>query len=280
MAQIGPDRRRVLHDRVQFTPAEVSIYYAVRCPHLKQVGHGEWRGGCVVHGGKDPNFAAKAATGQGFCHSQCNRGWDMIGLEMALTGATFKEAKKEIYRIVGRAEEPRRLSFRERIEKTYDYTDEHGALIYQVVRLRQPKDFRQRRPDANGGWIWEKAQRQVLYRLPEVIPASIVFVVEGEKDAETLCDYGFVATTNAGGAGAAWLPAYTEVLAGKEVILIPDNDAPGRERVVRIAEALVGKVSRLALIELTGAHDVTDWFEAGHSEVELIARVEETLVSL
>jgi hypothetical protein len=37
----------------------------------------------------------------------------------------------------------------------------------------------------------------VLYHLREVIDAAIVFVVEGEKDVETLREHGFVATTNA-----------------------------------------------------------------------------------
>jgi hypothetical protein len=36
----------------------------------------------------------------------------------------------------------------------YDYRDEHGAILFQVVRYADPKDFRQRRPDGNGGWIW------------------------------------------------------------------------------------------------------------------------------
>ena len=38
-----------------------------------------------------------------------------------------------------------------RIVATYDYTDADGKLLYQVVRY-EPKDFRQRRPDGNGGW--------------------------------------------------------------------------------------------------------------------------------
>src|SRR6202035_662934 len=46
----------------------------------------------------------------------------------------------------------------------YNYTDENGELLYQVVRYC-PKDFRQRTPDGNGGWIWRKEGRQVLYRL-------------------------------------------------------------------------------------------------------------------
>ena len=56
---------------------------------------------------------------------------------------------------------------------------------------------------------------------------------------------GFVATTNAGGAEAPWLPEFSESLAGREVIVIPDNDKPGRDRAARIALALIGRVTRL-----------------------------------
>jgi hypothetical protein len=158
-----------------------------------------------------------------------------------------------------------------RIVAEYDYTDEHGNLLYQVVRY-QPKDFKQRRPDGRGGWTWRKGARQVLYHLPEVLEAPIVFVVEGERDVETLRDYGFVATTNAGGAKTHWAPQFTEALRGREVILIPDNDAPGRKRVLNIARALLGQVARLVVLELEGgSKDITEWFSQGHSELELIA---------
>ena len=54
-----------------------------------------------------------------------------------------------------------------KIVKTYDYKDESGQLLYQVVRY-EPKDFRQRRPDGQGGWIWNlQGVRRVLYRLQE-----------------------------------------------------------------------------------------------------------------
>jgi 5S rRNA maturation endonuclease (ribonuclease M5) len=160
-----------------------------------------------------------------------------------------------------------------RIVATYDYTDQDGNLLYQVVRY-QPKDFRQRRPDGNGGWIWRKGSRQVLYRLPEILEAAIIFVVEGEKDVETLRSHGFVATTNAGGAKTTWLTEFTEALAGREVILIPDNDGPGIERAARIARSLLHRVTRLAILELEGAKDVSEWFEKGHGEPELIELLE------
>ena len=105
-----------------------------------------------------------------------------------------------------------------------------------------------------------------------------MFVCEGEKDVETLRAHGFVATTNAGGAEAPWLPGFTEALRGREVILLPDLDRPGRERVARIARNLIGKVTRLVILELEGAKDVTEWFQQGHSECELIAQLEDSEV--
>src|SRR5262245_63486625 len=55
-----------------------------------------------------------------------------------------------------------------RIVAAYDYTDDEGELLYQVVRL-EPKDFRQRRPDGKDGWTWSAGERRVLYRLPELV---------------------------------------------------------------------------------------------------------------
>lgn len=184
---------------IQFTPPEVSTYFRVRLARLKQSRADQWRGPCPVHGGTDDNFAVDAATGRAYCHSRCGRGWDLIGLEMELSGKDFKAAKAGVFRIVGRTDEPKELKFRDRIETAYDYTDERGELLYQIVRLHSPKDFCQRQPDGKGDWIWKKNPRQVLYKLPEVIAAPIVFVAEGEKDAESLRSYGFVGTTNAGG---------------------------------------------------------------------------------
>ena len=73
-----------------------------------------------------------------------------------------------------------------KIVKTYDYTDADGTLLYQVCRL-EPKSFRQRRPDGNGGWDWKLEERRILYRLQDLkrYPFGTVFITEGEKDAST-----------------------------------------------------------------------------------------------
>src|SRR5215207_9540269 len=58
------------------------------------------------------------------------------------------------------------------IEKTYDYRDPDGKLLFQVVRYL-PKGFSQRRPDGVGGWIWNlEGVKRVLYRLPGLLAAD------------------------------------------------------------------------------------------------------------
>jgi putative DNA primase/helicase len=212
---------------------------------------------CPSHDDKNPSLSLSDSAGKLLvhCHAGCAQSDVIVALKAR---GLWPEGE---------------TSHQSFITASYDYTDEAGKLLYQVVRT-EPKGFFQRRPDGYGGWINEKGERQVLYRLREVTEAPIVFVVEGEKDAETLRNHGFMATTNAGGAKAPWLNQYTEALRGREVILIPDRDLAGRERVSRIARALFGKVERLVILELEGAKDITEWFERGHSECELIAQVE------
>jgi len=215
---------------------------------------------CPAHEDRNPSLAISERDGKVLVH--CHAGCEQNRVIEALKArGIWPEREHRDY--------PEKLG---RLVATYDYTDERGELLYQICRF-EPKTFRPRYPNGRGGWTWRKHPRQVLYRLREVLEATIVFVVEGEKDCETLREHGFPATTNAGGAEAPWLDSFTDALRGREVLLIPDNDAPGRQRVLRIARALLGKVPRLAVLELEGPgiKDVTDWFNAGHSELELIA---------
>lgn len=221
-----------------------------------------WMTRCPAHDDRNPSLSLRDIDGKVLVH--CHAGCDQRSVIEALKALGLWPEP-----------EPR---YSRRIMAAYDYRDEAGNLLYQVVRT-DPKGFFQRRPDGYGGWINRKGKRQVLYRLREVLEASILFCVEGERDVETLRDYGFVATTNAGGAGAPWLSQYTETLRGREVILIPDNDNPGRKRVARIARALLGNVQRLVILELEDGKDVTDWFARGHSELELMAQLEGEKVS-
>jgi hypothetical protein len=127
-----------------------------------------------------------------------------------------------------------------KIVKTYDYTDATGALLYQVCRL-EPKSFRQRRPDGNGGWIWEAGEQRVLYRLLDLLqyPDATVFLTEGEKDADRVAELGYCATTVASG---KWTPECVQALAGRDVWILQDNDDAGRNSAVKV-NAVVWMVS-------------------------------------
>lgn len=170
------------------------------------------------------------------------------------------------------------------IVRTYDYTDAQGTVLYQVTR-HEPKDFRQRRPDGHGGWVWGlEGVTLTLYRLPDVLEAIAlgkpIYVVEGEKDAETLIEMGYPATTNAAGA-KKWSDAFADILKGATVYVLPDNDKPGKQHGETVAEACQARGCLVKVIDLPGLPekgDVTDWFDAGHDLDEFDAVVNQAPV--
>ncbi len=255
---------------IELSTIEVKTYYAVRVPNMKQAGS-EWRGPCPVHHGKRDSFAVQPDTGRWFCHSTCGRGGDIIELETAITGAEFKTAKAEVYRLIGRSDSPNGSHpAGARIVAAYDYTDEAGQLLYQAVRM-DPKDFRQRKPDGNGGWVWNiQGVRLVPYRLPELLKRATetVFICEGEKDVHSLESLRLLATCNPMGAGK-WRADYSETLRGRSAVILPDNDKPGRAHSAAIASDLLRVGCEVRLVELPRGKDASDWLGAGGTLEEL-----------
>lgn len=174
-----------------------------------------------------------------------------------------------------------------KIVKTYDYTDESGKLIYQVVRY-EPKEFRQRRPDGNGGWIWSiKDIQPLFYRLPDLIEALAehrpIWLVEGEKDCETLWDWGVPATTNSGGA-KHWGRQDLSIFKDADIIVPLDNDDAGRVRADLIGSSLKDIANRVRILDFhnywkdapEGA-DVTDWRDHAGGTVERLYEISQEL---
>ena len=159
-----------------------------------------------------------------------------------------------------------------RIVATYDYTDADGTLLYQVLRSSR-KDFRQRRPDGNGGWTWKLDERRVLYRWPELLkfPDGTVFVCEGEKDADRVASLGHCATTVAAG---KWTDECVKALAGRDVIILEDNDDAGRKKALAAAQALHGTAKTIRIVslpDLPDKGDVSDWLDADPRRAEKLA---------
>lgn len=209
---------------------------------------------CPCHDDKRRSLSVWETT-DGHIRVQCHAGCDF----------------REIKAIYGLDRNGRQNMPEKEIVKIYDYTDEKGNLLFQAVRY-SPKDFKQRRPDGNGDWIWNlKVTRKVLYRLPELQQAEFLYVVEGEKDVETLRSQGEIATCCPMGAGK-WRSEYSESLRGKTVAIVPDNDEPGRKHAEQVAQSLYGIAKEILMIEipqLPEKGDVTDFFNAG-GDMDLI----------
>ncbi|WP_223431995.1 hypothetical protein [Pseudomonas sp. GL-B-26] len=161
----------------------------------------------------------------------------------------------------------------------YDYTDEDGDVLFQVVRL-EPKSFYQRGPDGKGGWMSSvKGVRQVPFHRPQLLDAqwdTPVFVVEGEKDVVRLESLGLVAICNADCAGK-WPDALNESFARRCVVILADNDEPGHKRADKVCRALSlaeAEVHVLCLPGLLPKGDVSDWLDAGGTVEQLLQMVD------
>ena len=226
-----------------------------------------WVARCPAHEDRSPSLSVDERDGKILLH--CHAGCTIEAICAALgigMRELFADGASRSSSVNGAPSPPR-------IVAEYPYNDERGNVLFEVVRF-EPKCFRQRRPDGQGGWVWSlNGTRRVLYRLPEIVEAEFTLVLEGEKDVESARSLGLVATCNPGGAGK-WLDEYSEVLRGKRVAGIADADEPGRKHAQAVAASLYRKVKSLKVVELPGSKDLTEWLEAGGTKGALLGWIE------
>jgi len=224
---------------------------AAKCP-----GHDDNRASLSVSTGADGKLLVK-------CHAGCST-------EAICAALGIKMADLFI-------DTPRSNGAGKKIVATYPYHDAAGKLLFEVVRYA-PKDFRQRRPDGKGGWIWNMdGVDRVLFRLPEVLTAIKaglpIFVCEGERDVLAMVEHGFAATCNPGGAGK-WQNSYSETLRGADVVIIADKDPAGRKHAGNVAKQSHGVARTVKVLECPDvagkiAKDAADFFSAGGEAADL-----------
>jgi 5S rRNA maturation endonuclease (ribonuclease M5) len=163
-----------------------------------------------------------------------------------------------------------------KLTATYSYRDKNGTLLFQKLRFVDEngrKTFRQRKPVGDGDWSYNlDGVDQVLYNLPAVVrgiaAGETIFVVEGEKDAETLSEMGLISTTMPGGAGK-WREHHTETLRGAQVKVLADNDTVGKKHATDVAEALTNAGCTVEVLIADGVKDVTDLIQTGGTLADL-----------
>lgn len=181
--------------------------------------------------------------------------------------------------------------------KGYRYTDGDGSTLYEVIRYHfklpdgsfvpgksgnPKKTFKQRRPDGKGGYVWGLGDvPHTIYRRQSVEIAisegKTILLPEGEKDVETLEEWGLVASTNSGGA-QGWTSALAAMFRDADVVILGDDDEAGRKRVETVACSLRGIAKRIRVIEgWGGAKDVTDWKEKSDGTSAKLAEIIQNL---
>ncbi|MFD5513859.1 DUF3987 domain-containing protein [Streptomyces sp. NPDC127051] len=218
---------------------------------------------CIAHEDGSPSLSVtNGAKGVAIhCHAGCATE-DVV----AALGLTMSDL----------FDEPLQQREKSKVVAEYPYCDADGQVLKYVRRIEpgyngERKTFRQYNADGKPG---AKGIPNVLYRLPEVLSTAkaggIIYVVEGEKDVESLRALELTATCNIGGAGK-WGPSYSRWLEGAgEVIVIADRDEPGRKHAAQVAESARSVKVPVRILEPAQGKDVTDHLAAGLTFADLV----------
>ena len=159
----------------------------------------------------------------------------------------------------------------------YRYKDENGDYLYSKLRYEGPDidgkkilygriingEYTKGKGDATG----------TLYGLAElkkgIEAGKTIYYVEGEKDADTLNRLGLIAVT-AGGTGD-WKPEFAKYFIGAtDVVIVSDNDKPGKELASKVSRSLRSIVykQRIIIPSSITHGDVTDYLNDEGGSIE------------
>ncbi len=258
---------------------------------VRQTGRNQWMARCPCRNDDANPSLAISQNDEGTALMHCHRGnscsLDEICKSIGLEARELFSESDDDWVAAPKFQQdtrsaPAKRNVGKKIEKIYPYYNEEGKLLYEKVRFRLDdggKSFANRQPDPfnSGEYIWnlkEPLVRRVLYRLPEVVKAIAagepVWLVEGEKDADTLAEMGICGTTMDSGAGK-WEQSYTDTLSAAHVEIIADNDEVGKQHALAVAAKLQAAGTRGCNIWMSPtAKDITDHVVSGKNIDDLI----------
>lgn len=265
---------------------------------------------CPCHNDKNASltisYNSKEEKTMLYCHAGCNTKdiVESVGLKMS-----------DLFDKPLEVEDKHKSAFEKDIEAIYKFYDENGDLAYEKIRKKGKKFLHRRYIDGETVWGMEEGiytetfpgskswsikerpgakkayypgQEQLLYNLPNVIKGikeeQTIFITEGEKDSDSLITRGLIATTTSIGAtkgdlGKKWPSRFNSFFKGANVVLLPDNDEPGKRFMEHIAIELKNIANNIKIVELpdlSKKEDITDWLEYGNDIYDLQALVKRT----
>lgn len=243
---------------------------------------------CPFHDDVHPSATVFLNGNGGFNCNGCGVKGNLVTFEMHLSGCDLKTAEANVVTVTGASGDDRHLV------AVYDYRRVDGTLSFQKRRYETAdgKTFVIYHPQGKGWALGLGNAQKVLYNLPIVVTANLVFLTEGEKCADSVAqlslwpdrpDLRTAATTNFEGAwqpghAPKWLPQYSQVMGGKYVVIFEDNDEPGRTWAEHIAQSVstyAESVRKVNFRDLPEKSDVADFLK-DHSAADLAERIQKT----
>ena len=220
--------------------------------------HGkQWKALCPAHNDKNSSLSiTEGNDGFAVCHCFANCSSTDI----------FKAIRSRLGNPPSFSEDNPRKQFKKEISR-YDYIDESGKVINTKVRLEDKSFY----------WTIKGNKTPVpLFNLKGVIENELIFLVEGEKDVLSLQKLGYGVTSDRDGLTPENARKY---LSGKDIIIIPDNDKPGREYGEKAFGIVRGIAKSVKMVDLKSVWsevppkgDITDYIEKGFSVDRIIEK--------
>jgi putative DNA primase/helicase len=168
-------------------------------------------------------------------------------------------------------------------KRRHVFLRESEAVRIKIMRKNGAAVNWYRVQDADGTVGWEAKKPDAYIEVPYVggadpfdqeVMADDLYWPEGERDVDTLNRIGLLATTF-GGTGDGLPTGCAAYFAGRNVVILADNDVGGRQHAEKKAALIASVAASVRVVhftELAEKGDVSDWIAAGHSEEDLRQR--------
>lgn len=258
-----------------------------------------WSALCPAHHDKNPSLSIGVGDDGRVllhCHAGCSP--KAIIAAVRLTEADLFGGDCLQQQAVKPGEPSKRYATVEAAQEIYERKHGKPSAVYdyivgdeqvgRVLRWDHPDGKKTIRPVGRHPDGWQPGAMclpRPLYRQDEVMQSNgRVFLVEGEKCVEAMREMGFVATTSPGGCNSTGKTDWS-MLRGRDVVIMPDADAGGRDYATKTAAVLqqLNPPATVRILEFNPAaddgSDVADLFAKCVGHPDQTAALVKTIVA-
>lgn len=243
---------------------------------------------CPFHSEKTPSFSVMHSGGKWRwrCFGGCDKGGDVIDFIEQYKGLNYIDARKYLGLEVNeriQTNESNKDLIKNSCKKVYGheckdifpFVDIEGNVIYYMIRFykdgkKEPRCCRV----VDGKVIWNlegiKKVPYNLYKTNRAIRNNIpIFILEGEKDANTIATLGYTGTSFKGVTDFDF-----SIFQDARVYVVGDTGEAGDKYKAKVKKDIFKYAKEFHFVNLKGIEelgdnkDVTDWLEYGHSHDE------------